>query len=62
MVREIEGAVFMARQCDRRRRRRSADAVREEERPGGPCGPKGRIGRRVAGLTGPKFEGKFLSE
>jgi hypothetical protein len=52
----------MAQRRERRWRRRSAGAVREEERPSGPRGLKGRTGRWVAGLTGPKFEGKFLSE
>jgi hypothetical protein len=59
MASEEEGAVSMARRRERRRRRRSAGAANEEERP---CGLKGRTGQRVAGLTGPKFEGKFFSD
>jgi hypothetical protein len=39
MAREKEGTTSMARRCERRRRRCSADAVREEERPGGLRGP-----------------------
>jgi hypothetical protein len=61
MARE-EGAASMVRWLERRRRLRSASAMREEERLGGPHGPKGRIGRRVAGPTGPNFEGKFFLE
>jgi hypothetical protein len=57
--REKEGAVSMARQRKRRRRRRLAGAVREEERPGGLRGLKGRTGWRVDGPTGLKFDGKF---
>jgi hypothetical protein len=47
----------MERRREKRRRQRSANAMREEERPGGPRWPKGRIGRWVAG---PKFEGIFF--
>jgi hypothetical protein len=54
--------VSMAWWCERRRRRHSADAVREEERLGGLRGLKGRTSRRVAGPTRPNFEGKFFSE
>jgi hypothetical protein len=46
--------------CERRRRWRSAGAVREEERSGEPRRLKGRTCRWVARSTEPKFEGKLF--
>jgi hypothetical protein len=61
MAREKEGAASMARRHWRRKRWRSAGAVRRKK-AGGLRGPKGRMGRLAAGPIRPKVKEKFFSE